>query len=242
MAWTRFVALLLCLALGAGAASAQETLSPAVRAPAGPAFGRSVVPQQRDALPRPPGLGGLPPPPAVSMPRLFAPPPARWNETLTMFGPALHQGQTDVRHLTGGFVFGMDPRQVAAALHRPGPAPGWSDLSPAPEFQSDVRYFWVRLSEAGSLRMGTNHCTGSASYLVFDFTRQGLARLSYRLMADTACPSVTEAARDIFARYVTIGRDVLRSVRYRTGVTEVVDVTDTGADLLIPIHWTQVGR
>jgi hypothetical protein len=85
-------------------------------------------------------------------------------------------------------------------------------------------------------------CTGSASYLVLLFTRQGLFRLSYRLIADKGCTDTDEAAQSIFARYVPITQAVVMSARYRTGSAQVVDVTDPTVGYLASTRWRQVSN
>ncbi len=174
--------------------------------------------------------------------RIFTPPPLRWDHAMANASPALHQGRSDFIALTGGVFFGLLPHEVNALLPAPNPSVDSGTLPEAPEFPSDVRYFWVPFQDAGPLRMGSKGCSGTGSYLVFLFSGSGLFRLSYRLVPDKACPSVNETARDIFARAVTIGTTVALSVRYRTGSAEVVDVTDPGASFLIPVRWYQVGR
>ena len=178
-------------------------------------------------------------PPSV---RIFTPPPIRWDHAMGAGAPALYQGRSDLTALTSGLSFGMQPEDVNELLGTPYQSLFWGNMPQATEFPGDVRYFWVRVDDAGTLRMGSKGCSGAGSYLVFLFTNKGLFRLSYRLVPDKACPSVNETARDIFARYVTIGSRVALSVRYRTGSAEVVDVTDPGASFLIPVRWYQVGR
>ncbi len=178
----------------------------------------------------------------LSSVRIFTPPPMRWDHAMGSGAPALHQGRSDLIALTAGVSFGMQPEDVNALLPTPYQSLGWGVMPQATEFPGDVRYFWVRLDDAGALRMGSRGCTGTGSYLVFLFTNNGLFRLSYRLVPDKACPSVNETARDIFARYVTVGSEVALSVRYHTGSAEVVDVTDPGANFLIPVRWYQGGR
>lgn len=178
----------------------------------------------------------------VSPVRIFSPPPVRWDHAMANASPALHQGRSDFIVLTGGVFFGLLPHEVNALLPVPSPAVDSATLPEAPEFSTDVRYFWIPFQDAGSLRMGTKGCSGNGSYLVFLFSSSGLFRLSYRLVPDKACPSVDATARDIFARYVTLGPSVALSVRYQTGTAEVVDVTDPGASFLIPVRWYQVGR
>jgi hypothetical protein len=115
----------------------------------------------------------------------------------------------------------------------------WNALAMANEYPGEVRYFGTPIQGAGSLRMDATACTGATSYLVFLFTGRGLFRLSYRLTADKDCADTSAAAREIFARYVTMGQTIALSVRYRVGKTEVVDVTDPTAGYLIPTRWRQ---
>lgn len=174
--------------------------------------------------------------------RIFNPPPIRWDHAMGTPSPALHQGRSDFSNLTGGITFGMQASDVNALLPVNYPAMDWGIMPQAVEFPTDVRYFWVRFESAGDLRMGTTHCAGAGSYLVFLFTGNGLFRLSYRLVPDHDCPAVEETARDVFARYVTMDPLIAQSLRYRTGNAEVVDVTDPAAGFLSATRWYQVGR
>ena len=133
----------------------------------------------------------------------------------------------------------MSPGQVNARLPDPYPGLSWTGLALANEYPGEVRYFGVPIDRAGSLRMDVTACTGAASYVVLLFSRQGLFRLSYRLTADKGCADTNEAAQTIFARYVPLNQSVAMSGRYRTGKTEVVDVTDPTAGYLIPTRWRQ---
>jgi hypothetical protein len=151
----------------------------------------------------------------------------------------LRQTASDFANLTGGIGFGMSPAGVNARLPDPYPDLSWNDLPMANEYPGDVRYFVTPIDRAGLPPMPPAACSGAASYLVFLFSGQGLLRLSYRLTADKACPDTNEAAQAIFARYVPIGPTVALSVRYRTGKTEVVDVSDPTAGYLIPERWRQ---
>lgn len=179
---------------------------------------------------------------APSAVRIFSAPPMRWDSAMTAGTSAVHQGRSDFSNLTSGVTFGMLSDEVNALLPTPYPVMGWGVMPQATEYPGDVRYFWVGFASAGPLRMATKHCAGAGSYLVLLFTNKGLFRLSYRLVPDAACPSVNEAARDVFARYVTIGSEVALTIRYHTGSADVVDVTDPGASFLIPVRWYQVGR
>ncbi len=211
----------------------------------------SAARAQAAPVPDSPGPRYAPAPaaPAVVLPeeaaaavRIFTPPPVRWDAAMANAAPALHQGRSDFIALTGGAFFGLLPQEVNALLPAPNPSIGWGTLPEASEFPSDVRYFWIPFQDAGQLRMGSKGCSGTGSYLVFLFSDSGLFRLSYRLVPDKACPSVNDTARDIFARYVTIGPNVALSVRYHTGSADVVDITDPGASFLIAVRWYQVGR
>ena len=171
--------------------------------------------------------------------RIFLPPPLQWDHDMLTSRPALRQTATDVSNLTGGIVFGMLPGEVNARLPDPYPGMTWSVMPQAPEFPGDVRYFWARMDAAGSLRLGLPDCAGNGSYLVFLFSTKGLFRLSYRLVPDKACPDVAAMAQDLFARYVTLGSELVVSQHYRTGSAQVVDVTDSTAGYLVPIRWRQ---
>ncbi len=182
-------------------------------------------------------------PPAVApAKRIFTPPPVQWDSAMLSYRPALSQTATDFANLTGGIAFGMSPSEVNAHLPEPNPGLSWSGLPLANEYPDEVRYFTTAINRAGPLRMDITACAGSSSYLVFLFTSNGLFRLSYRLAADRTCADTNEAAQQIFARYVPIGQTVAMSARYRTGQTQVVDVTDPTADSLAPTRWRQVAK
>ncbi|HET6306949.1 MAG TPA: hypothetical protein VFG12_07170 [Rhodopila sp.] len=174
--------------------------------------------------------------------RIFVPPPVQWGHAMLTFRPALAQTARDFAALTGGITFGMSPRQVKALLPAVDPNLSWNDLPAANEYPGDVRYLGLPIDQAGALVPALGGCPGRGSYVVLLFTDKGLFRLSYRLLADTACPDTDQAARAIFARYVPIGQEVALSTRYRTGAAEVVDVTDPIAGYLIPTRWQQVAH
>jgi hypothetical protein len=182
-----------------------------------------------------------PSPAAQSEPvkRIFLPPPLQWDNAMASSRPALQQTATDFANLTGGIAFGMPSSQVNARFPDPYPGLSWDGLHAANEYPGEVRYFGVPLKRAGALRGDPASCAGEASYVVLLFSRNGLFRLSYRLTADRTCTETNAAAQAIFARYVPIGESVALSVRYRTGSTEVVDVTDPTAGDLIPVRWRQ---
>lgn len=171
--------------------------------------------------------------------RIFLPPPVQWDNVMSTFRPALQQTATDFANLTGGIVFGMSPGEVNAHLPYPYPGLSWNGMPMANEYPGEVRYFGAPIDRTGPLRIGLTACPGAASYLVFLFNANGLVRLSYRLTADKTCADTNEAARQIFARFVPIGQAVAMSVRYVTGKTQVVDITDPGASFLIPTRWGQ---
>ena len=102
-------------------------------------------------------------------------------------------------------------------------------LPPATEFQSDVRYFWVRMEGLRDLRAGSTSCVGANSYIVLLFQSRGLFRISYRLAPDASCPRPADAAAEIFGRYVSIMQEIAQSVHYRARAMEVVDITDPTA-------------
>jgi hypothetical protein len=180
-------------------------------------------------------------PPAAASIRILQPPPVQWERTMLTNRPALDQSAADFARMAGGIAFGMIPAEVNARLPDPYPGLSWSALPVAGEFTGEVRYFWARLDGAAPLLAGLDHCAGAGSTVVFLFTSRGLFRLSYRFLPDKACPDVSEAARDILARYVTLGRGVALSTRYRTRVTEVVDITDPAAGALLPVRYRQGG-
>jgi hypothetical protein len=171
--------------------------------------------------------------------RIFTPAPVQWDHAMLSFRPALQYTATDFANLTGGLAFGMSPAQVNARLSEPHPGVSWNDLPPANEYPGDVRFLAVPIDRAGVLRMDLTACAGNASAIVLLFTSKGLFRLSYRLAGDRKCPDTNEAAQEIFARYVPIGQTVATSMRYRTGKTQVVEITDPLADLLAPIRWRE---
>jgi hypothetical protein len=168
---------------------------------------------------------------------IFLAPPLQWDNAMLSYHPALQLTATDFANLTGGFAFGMSPTSVNAKLPEPYPGLSWSGLALANEFPGEARLFGVPIAAAGGLRMGLTACTGANSYLVFLFKANGLFRLSYRLTADKSCADVNEAAQQIYARFVPLGQSVAFSVRYRTGATQVVDITDPTADYLVPVRW-----
>jgi hypothetical protein len=174
--------------------------------------------------------------------RIFVPPPVQWENGMLSYRPALQQTPADFANLTGGIAFGMSPSDLNATLPEPYPGMSWNALSLASEYPGEVRYFGVPIGVAGALRMDLTGCTGTGSYLVFMFSARGLFRLSYRLVADKVCGDANEAAQRILGRYVPIGQTVALSVRYRTGKTEVVDITDPNAGYLTPVRWRQGGN
>ena len=216
----RRTAMLLILAAGPGYAQPAP-------APGAPTPGASV--------PSAPAPGA----PSEPIKRIFVPPPVQWDAAMSSFRPAMQQTATDFANLTGGIAFGMSPGDVNTHLLEPYPGLSWNALPMANEYPGEVRYFGIPFGHAGTLRMNPTACSGVASYLVFLFNSSGLFRLSYRLAADRTCNDTNEAAQEIFARYVSIGQAVALSLRYRTGKTQVVDITDPTAGYLIPTRWTQ---
>lgn len=212
----RRIAMLLMLAASQACAQPAPT-APTQSAPAAPALTASSAPGRR----------------------IFVPPPVQWDNAMSTFRPALQQGATDFANLTGGLAFGMGPVAVNAKLPDPYPGLSWNGLPMANEYPGEVRYFGAPIDRVGILRTGITACTGAASYLVFLFNGNGLFRLSYRLTPDRTCADTNEAAQEVFARYVPVGQTVALSVRYRTGKTQVVDVTDPTAGYLIPTRWGQ---
>jgi hypothetical protein len=174
--------------------------------------------------------------------RIFAPPPVQWDHPMLSFRPALPQTATDFANLTGGIRFGLSPSQVNARMPAPYSGLSWNDLPLANEYPGEVRYFGLPIDQAGPLRPDLAGCAGRTSYVVLLFTDKGLFRLSYRLIADKACTDTDAAAQAIFAHYVPIDQTVAMSARYRTGNTEVVDVTDPAAGYLIPTRWHEAAR
>ena len=153
------------------------------------------------------------------------------------FRPGLQQTATDLANLTRGLTFGMSATEVNAFLPDPLPGLTLNGLPMANEYPGEVRYFGVAFAATGPLRMDISACPGEASYVVFLFNGRSLFRLSYRLVADKACPDTSEAARQIFERFVPVGTNVAMSARYQTGTTEVVDITDPNVRTLIPVRW-----
>jgi len=171
--------------------------------------------------------------------RIFISPTLQWDNAVFTFHPALQQTASTLATLTGGITFGMSPSALNALLPEPYPGLSWTGLALANEYPGEARMFGVPIAGAGALRMNLSACTGSGSYVVFLFKSNGLFRMSYRLAADKTCTDTNEAAQQIFARYVPIGREVAYSVRYRAGRTWVVDITDPAAEYLVPIRWHQ---
>jgi hypothetical protein len=170
---------------------------------------------------------------------IFLPPTLQWDNAMFAFRPAVQQTASTLATLTGGITFGMSPSALNAILPEPYPGLSWTGLTLANEYPGEARMFGIPVAGAGALRMNLTACAGAGSYVVFLFKSNGLFRMSYRLAADKACTDTDEAAQQIFARYVPLGREVAFSVRYRTGRTWVVDITDPGADYLVPIRWHQ---
>jgi hypothetical protein len=208
---------------------------------------RTAVGQQPSMAAPPPG--SLPAAPDTVLPdetaspvRIFLPPPNSWDRGMANMRPALSQGRSDFTAITGGVAFGTMVQDVNAQLSKPYARINWDGLPEAQEYPGDVRYFYVPFNDAGPLKAGTQRCAGDGSYVVFLFSQTTLFRLSYRLVPDRTCPSVRETARDIFARYITIGETVSLTSRYHTGSAEVVDITDPTASFLIPVRWYQVAK
>jgi hypothetical protein len=181
----------------------------------------------------------LAPPVTGSGKRIFIAPPLAWDNAMLGYHPALPQTAADFANLTAGLAFGMSPSAVNAKLPEPYPGLSWNGLALANEFPGEARLFGVPIAAAGALRLDMTACTGANSYLVFLFKSNGLFRMSYRLTADKTCPDTDEAAQQIYAHFVPLRQSVAYSVRYRTGATQVVDITDPAADYLVPIRWRQ---
>jgi len=213
----RTAMLLMLAAIPARAQPAATPGSPAVVAPLGVPF-------------------GVPPAPVK---RIFLPPPVQWDNAMLSSRPALQQTATDFANLTGGIAFGMSPAEVNARLPEPYPGVSWSGLPTANEYPGEVRYFGIPIDRAGPLRMDLTGCPGGASYVVFLFRSQGLFRLSYRLTADKDCADTNPAAQAIFARYVPLDQSVAMSVRYLTGKTQVIDITDPTVGSVAATRWRQ---
>jgi hypothetical protein len=182
---------------------------------------------------------GAPTAVAGSAKRIFLPPALQWDHAMLGYHAASQQTAADFAGLAGGLAFGMSPEALNARLSEPYAGLSWNTLSPANEYPAEAWYFGVQMGSVGVLRLDLTACTGGGSYLVFLFNTNGLFRISYRLAADEICPDTNEAAQQIFARYVSLGRGVAASTRYRTGQTHVVDITDPTAGALIPVRWRQ---
>jgi hypothetical protein len=174
--------------------------------------------------------------------RIMITPPLQWDSDMAAFRPALHQTATDFGYATGGMLFGMTAPEVNQLLPDPAPGLTWAGLPPANEYPEEIRYFWVRMDGARTLRPAAELCGGSESHIVFLFRARGLFRLSYRFVPDEICPDVTRAVDAVFDHYTRLGLDIARSVHYRNGRVEVVDITDPAATYLIPIRWRAGGR
>jgi hypothetical protein len=203
--------------------------------PVGPSAPQSTPPLQGAVAPQGPMV------PQGQTLHVFVPPPLEWNNRTMVARPSLQQSSHDLAVMNGDVVFGMTPEQVAGQI--PGIPAGlnWNTLRTAREYSSDVRYFWVRLDELPLWRAMMHSCIGSPSYAAFLFSGNGLFRISFRLLPDAACPSVTDAAVELFSHYISIGPGVALSVRYRSMQAEVVDVTDPTAASLIPVRWRMSG-
>jgi hypothetical protein len=175
-----------------------------------------------------------------TMKPILLPPPVKWDRAMLSHRPVVQQTATDFANLTGGLGFGMSPAALNARLPKPYPGLGWSTLALAPEYVDEVRYFALPLDAAGRLRMDVTACAPEHSSLVLLFSARGLFRLSYRLPADQGCGDPNEAAQQILAHYVPISPSVALSMRYRSGTTEVVDITDPAAKGLLSVRWRQV--
>lgn len=77
---------------------------------------------------------------------------------------------------------------------------------------------------------------------MFLFRARGLFGLSYRLIPDSVCPSIADAANEIMAHYVRIDPTVALAIHYRNGNAEVVDVIDPGSGHLRTVRWQQRRR
>ncbi len=198
----------------------------------------AAAPQATAPAPTPPA--SQTPPPASTL-HLFVPPAIEWNNRTLVARPGMQQSSHDLALLNGGVVFGMTPEQVATQMPSIGGGLSWDTLRTAREYSSDVRYFWVRLDDLPLWRAMMPSCIGSTSYAAFLFSNNGLFRMSFRLLPDAACPSVTGAAVELFSHYIAIGPGVALSVRYRSMQAEVVDVTDPTASSLIPVRWRMSG-
>ena len=222
------------LTLAASQACGQPAATPASPASGAPVGSPLAVPVP-SASPSASSAGV----PSGPVKRIFLPPPVQWDNAMLSSRPALQQTATDFATLTGGIAFGMSPAEVNARLPEPYPGVSWSGLPTANEYPGEVRYFGIPIDRAGPLRMDLTGCPGGASYVVFLFRGRGLFRLSYRLTADKDCADTNQAAQAIFARYVPLTQAVAMSVRYHTGKTEVVDITDPTVGYLVPTRWHQ---
>jgi hypothetical protein len=171
--------------------------------------------------------------------RIFMAPTLQWDNAMFTVHPAVQQTASTLANLTGGITFGMSPAALNALLPEPYPGLSWTGLALANEYPGEARMFGIPIASAGALRMNLTACAGAGSYVVSLFKSDGLFRISYRLEPDQTCTDTNEAAQQIFARYVPVGREVAFSVRYRTGRAQVVDITDPAAAYLEPIRWLQ---
>ena len=170
---------------------------------------------------------------------IFLPPPVRWDSAMLSNRPVARQTPMDFANVTGGLAFGLSPATLNGRLAKPYPGLAWNALSLAAEYADDVRAFALTLDAANPLRAAVTACTGQRASVVLLFSRRGLFRLSYRLPEDQGCPDTGEAARQILGRYVPVSQSVALSMRYRSGATEVVDITDPAAGELISTRWRQ---
>jgi hypothetical protein len=184
----------------------------------------------------------VPGPAPAETKRIFAIPATQWDNAMSTERPSGVFGPSDLGNLTGGIVFGLSPSAVNARLPTPTPGVEWADLPFASEYPGDVRYFWVRLDAIRDLGNAATDCVGANSYVVFLFRNRALFRVSWRLLPDKDCPSPRAAAEAIYGRYLVIDRSVSLATHYHAGKAEAVEITDPGADDLVPYRWTNRQR
>ena len=173
--------------------------------------------------------------------RVHVPPPLEWNRRTLVTRPGLSQTPYDLGRINGDVMFGMTPEQLVPVIPGLPSALTWNDLRAAREYGTDVRFFWLKLDDLPVWRKLTSACVGNSSYVAFLFVRELLFRISFRLIPDRDCPSVTNAALDLFDHYMAIDPTIALSVHYRAQAAEVVDITDPKQSALIPIRWRMSG-
>jgi hypothetical protein len=174
--------------------------------------------------------------------RILVLPALQWDTTGVGWDYAAQQGPADLARVMGGLHFGMLPEQVGEQLPSAGTALHWPDLPQAKEFSEDVRYVWLPLGVASTLRAPVTACFGESSYVVLLFLNDALFRVSWRLLPGTHCADPHAAAEQLYAGFVPLLPTLAVSSLYHTGYADVLDVTDPTAGPLIATRWRMRGQ